>query len=460
MCIRDRFQGAVFRGHNFFDNLGSAMIAADDYDDDGRNEIVLVSQFGKPFFFSQGGRGAGEAYMIYGQALRYSGDYEVNNVGAENLPASVPKLPGTIFTGPVPNPYPGNALRVLDDGTTISEPQALAGNSIPYTPDGAVAREFETEGLRSVALIPDQDDDGKRELVFGIPYCNSYSLHYQSIDGLHPAPVVGIGRLENNGHFLRGGLIILSSRNPLLVSRTTISRHLDRVLHLDEVGQVFSPMTPSPSPPGLPIFQDNCPDLEYVSGGWDTVTFPCEGFWQRTDGGYIEPPRLADPINAFQTIIHPDVDTYGCYVLRNRVNLDQIDPPYGPPSYPAFLGGRIVMGRLPDKCPASAAVDNWPPRGTMQVLGTGFYGTGTNCAEMYNGRATPLPPYGCRLLGKTTSQVDPRNPDVLVTRANRFGHSISVSGDFLLVGAPLRTVTRSDVLRLPTPDRPSAATST
>src|SRR5205085_727174 len=43
------FQGAVFRGFNFKDNLGSAMLTADDYDGDGRPEIVLVAQFGKPF---------------------------------------------------------------------------------------------------------------------------------------------------------------------------------------------------------------------------------------------------------------------------------------------------------------------------------------------------------------------------------------------------------------------------
>lgn len=62
--------------------------------------------------------------------------------------------------------------------------------------------------------------------------------------------------------------------------------------------------------------------------------------------------------------------------------------------------------------------------------------------------AQPDEPYGCRILGQTTTQLFTNPP----TTANRFGISISNSGDFLLVGAPLRTVTRADALFLPDDD--------
>ncbi|UCD27658.1 MAG: hypothetical protein JSV03_11160, partial [Planctomycetota bacterium] len=194
------FQGGVFRGYNFQDNLGSAMIAGDDYDGDNRNEIILAAQFAKPYVMADGGRGAGEAYMIYSQGQRYSGTFDVNRVGSL-------ELPGVVFTGIFPNPNQPNT------------PRGMAGNSIPYMVDGTPAPPYSSEGLQSLTLVPDQDGDGMQEIVFGFPWCNSYSLHHQMADGFHPAPLDGQGRLENNGHFLRGGLVVVSSANPLLTSR-------------------------------------------------------------------------------------------------------------------------------------------------------------------------------------------------------------------------------------------------
>lgn len=421
------FQGAVFEGVNPYDNLGSAMLVADDYDGDRRNEIVIAAQYAKPWNFSFDGRGPGEAYMLYGSAQRYSGQFKVNRVGAFNLPGGAPDLPGTIFTGIVPNPWQG-------DANTF---QAKAGNSIPYAVDGQVAGPFSTEGLRSMTLIPDQDGDGKREIVFGFPYCNSYSLENQAIDGMLPDPIVCIGRLENNGHFLRGGLVTVSSQNPLLNSRAARSRHLDRVIQLHQVGQVFSPMC-TPGVPNFPVHIDACEDI----GGEETVIFPCDGFTQSTSG-LMGPPRLADPLRAFGSLISPDLGAHGCLYGGSSFGLlmSQIDPPASPATLLDF-GGQVSPGE-------EACDPVWPQFGTIALIGTGFYSSQLACG---GDLAEPREPFGYRLLGQVSSQPFAATPTV----ANRFGSSVSTSGDFLLVGAPRRTATRTYVPLLPSASREEA----
>lgn len=417
------FQGAVFQGANFQDNLGSAMTVSDDFDGDGRGEVVLAAQFGKPFLYAQGGRGAGEAYLFYGSRSRLSGTLGVNATGSASLP-------GVIFSGIMPNPYAGNEPL----------PQAKAGNSVPYTVDGEIAGPFASEGLRSLTVIPDQDGDGVGELVFGFPWCNSYSLSNQAADGILPVPIRGIGRLENNGHFLRGGLVMVSSRNPLLNSRTAVSRHLDRVLELHEVGQAFNETAGSLIPEmrvpvPWPIAQNNCADYDVDQAGNDTWIFPCDGFFQDTTT-LMDPPRLADPLPASPWIIHPDADVFGCDVPTNMVSLSQVDPPAGPTDLNT-VGGLITT--IDDIC----ADRTPPPFGTIQVAGTGFYTTTTSSSCADRVMAEPLPPFGCRILGQTTTQLD------LGTTANRFASSVSVSGDFLMIGAPLRTVLRRHVVNMP-----------
>ena len=405
------------------------MLAAEDFDGDGRNEIIMGAQFGKPFFYHGGGRGAGEAYMLYGQAKRYSGNYEVNNVGQSTMP-------GTILTGILPNPNAGDDL--------VNPEMARAGSSIPYSVDGAVAPAFDSEGLRGVTLIPDQDGDGQQELVFSFPYCNSYSLENQV--GVNPDPVIGNGRLENNGHFLRGGVVVVSSRNPLLASRTAVSRHYDRVLQLHQVGQIFSQMLLDPLPPALPAKEDQCGG----DGANDTAVFPCEGFMQDTSGGVgaISPPRLATALSA------------GGLIARNTplpmcgelISLSQVDSPPGP-SEAGFIGARMANDPNQPCLPAfngtSLPFGEWPPFGFMRVIGSGFYGTGTDCGG--RGLANALTPYGCRILGQTSTQCP--NPPDCDSYSSRFGHSVSSSGDFLLVGAPLRTARQADVPQLPTATR-------
>lgn len=424
------FRGSVFRGFNFQDNLGSAMIAADDFNDDDRNEIVLAAQFAKPLLFAQQGRGAGEGYMIYGQSQRYSGDYDVNTVGSS-------RLPGLAFTGIFPNPRPG----------TDSDIRAKSGNITPYTVEGQPTAEFATEGLRSLTMIPDQDGDGKRELVFGFPWCNSYSLHNRMMDELHPVPVNGLGRLENNGHFLRGGVVIVSSRNSLLMDSAAVSRHLDRVMDLQEVGQWFSHMVmPWTAPYDISTICSGCGD-----GDPDIAFFPTEGFDQIQ---YIDPPRLASPEPAWGMQI-----AFGVEFSVNAVDA------------PCDLAGALIFGgrRFPsctqdgNDAKGRAAYGSAPPYGIARVLQTGFYYSdlpvnsscpngdlGENDHDPYCGVrqiAQPREPYGCRILGQTTTQ------PLLGTTANRFGNSVSVSGDFLLIGAPRRTVRRRDVPLLPETNR-------
>jgi len=415
-------KGAVFRGYNFGDNAGSAMMLADDYDGDGARDVVIVAQFGKPFLFSQGGRGAGEAYFIYGRSTKFSGDYDLNNVGQ-------PTLPGVIMPGIMPNP------------NEPTEPNGQAGRSIPYTPDVVSPQPvepFATEGLRSVMLIPDQDGDGKMEIAFGVPWCNSYSLKYQ---GGFNDPVVS-GRLENNGHFLRGGIVIVSSQNPLLTNRTAISRHLDRVLQLQEVGQAFTDVGLVIPPYWVPT--DSCSNQDYLGpifgdppwGGYESLHWPCDGFWQRTVGGaWIDPPRLADPFPAYGARI-------ACFPWL--VSLSQVDPP--PEWWETGIrpwGGRIGgVGEDDDGNAVCSPI--FATSGEMYYMGTGFFRQDNTTCDAPLGEARQ--PYGCRILGQTTTQIATNPP----TTANLFGMSLGISGDFMLIGAPQRAVEREDVPTLPT----------
>ncbi len=411
-------QGAIFRGFNFQDNLGSAMLAADDYDGDGLNEIVLAAQYAKPYIYANDGRGAGEAYLIYGRRARYQGDIEVNGVGT-------PDLPGLVMPGIMPNPHPP------DDPFGRGNPLGFQVNGEPPAP-------FSTQGLQSLTLIPDQDGDGRQELVFGFPWCDSYRLRFQAMDGFHPNPIAGTGRLENNGHFLRGGAVVVSSRNPVMTNRNALNTNAGRVLRLGDVGQLFDNMTVSPSPPGYPILENRC-DGDLLSGGDpETATFPCDGFIQRTTRGIkwdpkdpleIDPPRLADPVPAGGWIISPH---NGCG-FGTLLSLSQVDPV-----------SPTIGGRFSTDDDGYCVNFTFPNSGWIRVLGTGFYGRGTACENFII--AGPREPYGCRILGQTTTQWETEVP----TTANLFGKSISVSGGFLLVGAPLRSVTDRDVWgRLP-----------
>lgn len=184
--------GAIFEGHQFEDNLGSAFSPVGDLDGDGNDEFLMVARYAKPFFQTGDGIGHGEAYLIYGSRDRLGGRHNVNSVGTENLR-------GVTFTG-------------------IRTPQ---GNT-------------ETDGLSDVSRIPDVDGDDKDELVFGFPDVDSRGHNVDpDQDGVRPEWT--LGTLEKHDQFLRGGLVIVSSTNSILKNPDSGTP----VINLDMVGQDF-----------------------------------------------------------------------------------------------------------------------------------------------------------------------------------------------------------------------------
>ncbi len=142
------------------------------------------------------------------------------------------------------------------------------------------------------------------------------------------------------------------------------------------------------------------------------------------------------------------------YFCGSLLDLAQIDSP-PPPEDALFVGGKwFVDADCEPNVNDGAPFGEWPSFGLMRIIGTGFYGPGTRCSNRVIAEARP--PFGARILGQTTSQC-PSPPNCLST-ADRFGHNVSLSGDFLMVGAPLRTATRGDVPILPTVTRADSGT--
>ncbi|MCH8147483.1 MAG: FG-GAP repeat protein [Planctomycetes bacterium] len=188
------FEGAIFEGVNFEDNAGTSFSAVNDLDGDGVGEFLIAARYGKPFLESEDGVGAGEAYLIYGGlgASRLTGVFNLNSVGTT-------RLRGVTFTG-------------------------------VRTPQGSSS----TDGMSSVSRLPDVDGDGREELVFGFPKTDSrgHNVSPEQDGRVNPR---SLATLEREKQFLRGGLIIVSSRNSIL-SDPQIG---EPVIKLDLVGQDF-----------------------------------------------------------------------------------------------------------------------------------------------------------------------------------------------------------------------------
>ena len=184
--------GVIFEGVQFEDNLGSAFAAPGDVNGDGNDDFLMAARYGKPFFTNPDGIGHGEGYLVYGTSTRFSGTVNINTLGSETLP-------GVAFTG----------IRTRQ------------GN-------------WETDGLSDVATLPDVDNDGRSELVFGFPNVESRGHNVDpDQDGVFPEE--GLGSLERPGQFLRGGIVIVSSTNSILKNPNAGSP----VINLDLVGQDF-----------------------------------------------------------------------------------------------------------------------------------------------------------------------------------------------------------------------------
>ena len=229
--------GAIFEGVQPEDNLGSAFSPVGDLDGDGVDEILMAARYGKPFFANPSGIGEGEAYLIYGRSERYRGRWNVNSVGIESLR-------GVIFTG----------IR-LPEGDT------------------------ETDGLADLSRYPDVDDDGRDEMIFGFPHANSRGHNVSPFqDGtLDPDEDLfeSLCTLERHEQFLRGGVVIVSSKNSIFRDPTSETP----VIYLDLVGQDFLNTRPAPERDET-WFSDRL--------NKDSTPVPCEGFCNdpKTDGYY------------------------------------------------------------------------------------------------------------------------------------------------------------------------------
>lgn len=225
--------GAIFEGVNFEDNAGSDSRGVGDLDGDGLGELLISARYGKPFFLNPSGVGPGEAYLVYGGggATRLQGVFSLNSVGTG-------LLRGITLTG----------IRTRND-TDI------------------------TDGLATVAVIPDSDGDATNEIVFGFPRTDSAGAT--------------VGPLESAGQFLRGGVVILSSETAVLGDPAGLSP----VINLNRVGQVFSDLsinaTPAQTLADTQNFEEGDPDgnpptpnacVEGTDGILDTIIGPFFGF--------------------------------------------------------------------------------------------------------------------------------------------------------------------------------------
>lgn len=190
-------EGSLIEGVNFEDNLGTSFTNVDDLNRDGRNEFLINARYGKPFFANPSGLGIGEAYILYGSKFP-TGAFNANLTGT-------PEVVGITFTG----------IRTR----------------------GEVANREQTEGISSVLAIPDMDEDGLPELVFGVPKTKSRGHNIDPTqDGFKRDDL--LTSLERADQFTRGGLVIVSSKNVNL--QAPDNRLVSTVMNLDLVGQTFT----------------------------------------------------------------------------------------------------------------------------------------------------------------------------------------------------------------------------
>ena len=121
--------GAKFYGFNPGANVGSNVAHVGDFDADGVDDFVLVAQFGNPRNYGL----IGEAYLVYGQEnQRFGGALTVNTVGET--------ISGIIFEAP------------------------------PVRTGACPDSQARTEGITDVSFIRDLSNDGRPEILFGLPH--------------------------------------------------------------------------------------------------------------------------------------------------------------------------------------------------------------------------------------------------------------------------------------------------
>ncbi len=181
--------GARFYGFNPGANAGSSVSAIGDFDADGTDDFLFVAQFGNP----QNVGPVGEAYLVYGQDhVRFGGTISVNSIGGT--------VHGVAFFAP-----------------------PVRGGHFDAVPDLAAR----TDGITDVGVIGDLTNDGRPELLFGLPHVHGAfdSTDYDPGDDrdfpsfCYPDPLVNNLTTECDGspfdiQFYAGGMaVIVNSQN-------------------------------------------------------------------------------------------------------------------------------------------------------------------------------------------------------------------------------------------------------
>ena len=288
--------GAIFEGVQFEDNAGSAFEGNEDFDDDGLDEAIIVSRYGKPEFVNPSGVGSGEAYMLRGKQQRYAGRINLNSVASSIAP-------GFVFTG-IP-PADSNGL--------------------------------DTDGIASVFITDDADGDDVGEIVFGFPRVFSgRQLGYPLMDISLACPL----NPYQDPQFTRGGIVIVSSYNQQINTQNDDYRGFR--CPLDLVGQIFDVnIADLPGPADVVSPEPGEGTLCSNSSSWmeDRLTYDDTEDCLPEGSGVVG--CISGTDNEEETLVHP------------RFGFDErLADPY-PCTFgiPCFTGD--LRGELAEGCPAS-----------------------------------------------------------------------------------------------------------
>ena len=270
-------RGAIFEGFNPRDNAGSFVSGAGDLDGDGFDDFLIVAQFGKPQYQVNTERtGVGEAYLIYGRARDFTGRINLNSTGT--------LFRGEVFGGPPEVPNPVRPSR----------------------------------GITSFTMLADWDNDGLREMAFGVPFTDSAPVF--SVGGDIDAP------LDTTGYFRTGAVVVASS----IVLRPDLGYPGRHVMSLAEIGTL-------PHTPLQPLTTPLCPE-GFVGAKGPTGTTGASFFHAHLSG-----------------IV--GVGNVGSVRLGCRLSSDEFGDQFGETVSAADFGGIIISA--PNRDPAIATFSSF-----------------------------------------------------------------------------------------------------
>ncbi len=248
-----RRTGLTFIGFDFYDNAGSFVQSVNDFDNDGKDDFLVVSQFAKPYRSAP----VGDAYLIFGTTRTQL----EQGIALFNV-----------------SPDPNIAMLNLNSVGTVIRGAILVGPEEVAIPDAP------SSGIQAACLMDDLNGDRIGELAFGLPYNhNSQSVRANIPEGGQSTLIARSGQLR------RGAVIIANSLNELNQSSTS---PLEIVLPLDQIGQHYTDeylnleaptarevgagpgqpefhVVPDPNDPNVTVtVDDHYIDLTYPNRGW------------------------------------------------------------------------------------------------------------------------------------------------------------------------------------------------